>query len=100
MANGENGSSRVAAAAPLDPAPGHWASLSPHDRSLMSPAQQRDFRLIAASRLFAPAFYRNANPDVAAGGGSPLVHYVLAGARQRRDPHPLFSTAYQRHPGC
>jgi predicted nucleic acid-binding Zn-ribbon protein len=94
MAKGANRSTRTLAKARSGLLPPSRTSLPRAYRSRMSPAQQRDFKLIAASRLFDLAYYRNANPDVAAKGGSPLVHYVLVGAAQRRDPHPLFSTAY------
>ncbi len=60
----------------------------------MSPRQVRTFKVIAASRLFDAAYYLKCNPDLAAEGGDPLVHFVLVGAARRRDPHPLFSTTY------
>src|SRR5262249_9243495 len=32
--------------------------------------------------------------DFAASGRDPLLHYVAFGAQERRNPHPLFDTAY------
>jgi hypothetical protein len=59
-----------------------------------------DVRKVAASRLFDPAWYVATNPDVAASGIDPALHYVLAGAHEGRDPGPGFSvTAYlERYP--
>ncbi|WP_293905319.1 hypothetical protein [Phenylobacterium sp.] len=44
--------------------------------------------------LFDPAWYLAANSDVAGSGVAPLVHYLVAGAREGRDPHPLFDAAW------
>lgn len=44
--------------------------------------------------LFDGSFYLRTNPDVAASGASPLVHYIQQGGMERRDPHPLFDTDY------
>lgn len=43
--------------------------------------------------LFDPAFYLRANPDVAASGANPLVHYLRSRATNRR-PGPLFDPAF------
>lgn len=40
------------------------------------------------------AFYRAANPDVAADGVEPLHHYCRCGWREGRDPSPAFSTGH------
>ena len=46
-------------------------------------------------------WYLAANPDVAASGLSPLVHYIVAGRHEGRPPHPLFDPAwYRRHNGA
>jgi hypothetical protein len=59
-----------------------------------------DVRKVAASPLFDPAWYVATNPDVAASGMDPALHYVLAGAHEGRDPGPGFSVrAYvERYP--
>jgi hypothetical protein len=44
--------------------------------------------------LFDTKWYLAANPDVAASGCNPLLHYATTGYRERRDPHPLFSVAH------
>jgi GT2 family glycosyltransferase len=46
--------------------------------------------------LFDAAFYLAHNPDVAAAGLNPLLHYVQYGAQEGRNPHPLFDAAFYR----
>ena len=46
---------------------------------LMSPLQQKFYRLIRATKLFDTAFYTRNNPDVAATGMDLLEHYIIAG---------------------
>jgi len=48
----------------------------------------------AIRKLFDPAFYLRASPDVAAAQMDPLEHYVKYGAREQRQPHPLFEPAH------
>lgn len=52
-----------------------------------------DCACIAASGLFDPAYYVADNPDIAAAGVDPLLHYVLYGWREHRNPSTDFSTA-------
>jgi GT2 family glycosyltransferase/SAM-dependent methyltransferase len=40
--------------------------------------------------LFAASAYLDGNPDMAAAGMAPLLHYVKHGWREGRNPHPLF----------
>ncbi|MBB2963697.1 glycosyltransferase [Methylobacterium sp. R2-1] len=47
-----------------------------------------------AAPFFDPAFYRSAYPDVAAGGGDPLLHYLDHGWLEGRDPSAVFSTLF------
>jgi SAM-dependent methyltransferase len=49
-------------------------------------------RLIAPSGLFDSDWYLERNDDVRAAGINPLVHYLLHGAAEGRDPNPLFDT--------
>ena len=49
-----------------------------------------DFRLLQRSVLFDGDWYLRANPDVARSGESPIVHYLIDGAREGRDPGPAF----------
>lgn len=51
---------------------------------------------VSPPALFDQAWYLAGNPDVAASGLSPLVHYVVAGAAEDRAPHPLFDPAFYR----
>ena len=45
-------------------------------------------------RVFDPAWYLADNPDVAASGIDPLTHYLDAGWKEARDPHPLFDVSW------
>ena len=58
------------------------------------PSCLRDVRVIEASGLFDEAYYLERNPEVGERRMNPLVHFVIAGAAEGRDPHPLFSTAF------
>ncbi len=51
------------------------------------PSEQR----IAAAAEFDAGFYSAANPDVVAARHDPLDHFMQAGWREGRDPHPGFS---------
>jgi hypothetical protein len=44
--------------------------------------------------LFDQAFYLDRNPDVAARGVAPLLHFLLAGRLEGREPHQLFDSAF------
>ncbi len=48
--------------------------------------------LKAASGLFDRDWYLEQNPDVAASGVDPFVHYLRRGASEGRDPNPYFDT--------
>jgi hypothetical protein len=48
---------------------------------------------IRHSIFFDPAFYLDANPDVRAAGLDPVLHYLLHGGFEHRDPSSLFSTS-------
>lgn len=63
---------------------------------LTHPAKLRDAYIIVASGLFDEAHYRRCYPDVAASRLTPLAHFVLKGAYEGRNPHPLFDAAYYR----
>jgi GT2 family glycosyltransferase len=56
--------------------------------------------LIATSTLFDAAWYLLQNPDINESGYDPALHYVLFGARERRNPGPYFDArAYlERNP--
>jgi len=55
---------------------------------------------VRRSPHFDADFYLAANPDVAASGVDPALHYLAVGAAERRAPGPGFSTNawYARHP--
>ncbi|ALJ39506.1 glycosyltransferase (plasmid) [Azospirillum brasilense] len=55
--------------------------------------EHRQVRALYASGLFDPAFYWRHNPEAAAGGLDPALHYLRHGAAAGRDPGPDFSTA-------
>jgi len=51
-------------------------------------------RQIALSGLFDRRWYRRMNPDVAASAMHPLVHYLLFGAYEGRQPNPVFDSHF------
>ena len=56
--------------------------------------RRRLLRRIAASGAFDAEYYLEQNQDVAAAGWDPVLHYVLHGASEGRNPHPMFDTRY------
>ena len=54
---------------------------------------QRAWR-VDLDELFDKQFYLDSYPDVARAGMDPLAHFVLFGARERRQPHPKFDVDY------
>jgi hypothetical protein len=52
--------------------------------------QRRDARAIRASGHFDEAYYLAANPDVAANGVDPALHYLRYGMREGRKPSAAF----------
>ena len=56
----------------------------------MRPGRLRDATVVARSGLFDENYYLGRYPDVAASLIDPLIHYVLWGAFEGRQPHPLF----------
>jgi len=62
--------------------------------------QQARTEAILRSGLFDPDYYVKANPDLIINGLEPLAHWLGAGWREQRQPHPLFDTSWylQRHP--
>jgi len=56
----------------------------------MTARQHQETEAIRRSGLFDPLWYLKRYPDVAATGQDPLMHYVLHGGAEGRDPHPLF----------
>jgi hypothetical protein len=59
-------------------------------QGLLRPSYAR----LAASGLFDEKFYREQNPDVAKAGQNPLLHFLLHGAGEGRDPSPLFDLSW------
>jgi hypothetical protein len=55
---------------------------------------QRCAKVLLKSGLFDPEYYLRRNPDVAAAGIDPVVHYLLHGAAELRSPSPYFSTRW------
>jgi len=61
-------------------------------RSLAPLREWRMMPVVASSGLFDAEWYLKSNPDVARSGIDPVRHYVVFGARELRDPSPIFST--------
>ena len=55
------------------------------------------YRLLKKSTLFDSDYYLDRNPDVAALGMDPLVHYLTRGFAENRSPGPLFDNRYYLH---
>ena len=53
-----------------------------------------DVRLVRDSGLFDEGWYRRTYPDVERSGLGAIEHYLAIGAREGRNPGPLFDTAY------
>ena len=60
----------------------------------------RQARLVRRSDFFDPSFYLRQYQDVAAASADPVVHYLLFGASEGRDPSLRFDTTYylERNP--
>jgi len=66
-----------------------------HDlRHMAAYARRRADPRVVPLTLFDQAWRLAHSPDLAAGGLAPLVHYLIAGAREGRDPHPLFDEGW------
>ncbi len=51
-------------------------------------------KALRTSGLFDAAWYIEQNPDLRDATANPLAHYMLIGAFEGRDPHPLFASKY------
>jgi len=93
----EQQTSLAADAAPRDGAGAGWTRTM---RRLFSPkararaARQAEHAAITRSRLFDALWYLDHYPDVAAAGEDPLWHYLMHGAGEGREPHPLFDSQW------
>ena len=58
----------------------------------MTPENEADIRIIKDSKLFDHKWYLKTYPDVAKVNTDPVLHYVLWGADEFRNPSPDFST--------
>src|SRR5262249_38967949 len=64
-------------------------------RSVREGFRQRwAIKRLAGSGFFDAAYYREKYPDMARAEIDPLRHYVLHGAAEGRNPHPMFDTRY------
>jgi glycosyltransferase involved in cell wall biosynthesis len=54
----------------------------------------RDARAVRRSGLFSEAFYLRQNPDVAAAGADPILHYLTNGHAEGRNPGDRFDAAH------
>ena len=60
------------------------------------PVSRSAYRLVSDSVFFEKHFYLNDNPDVAASGIDPVIHYLKWGSREGRSPSPFFSESGYR----
>jgi hypothetical protein len=77
---------------PRTPAPGVFTRLMSWLRFVRNLRMMRPGS--AFRRLFDANYYSDAYPDVAASGLNPFWHFVLTGAFEGRNPHPLFDTTF------
>lgn len=56
--------------------------------------KRREYRIIKASSIFDSNFYTFTNPDIKQLGIDPLLHYILVGFAENRQPHPYFDVGY------
>lgn len=56
--------------------------------------QKADSQRLRHSGLFDKNYYLEKSPDLKGKEISPELHYIMHGAAEGRDPHPLFSTNY------
>jgi len=54
----------------------------------------RHLALVEQSRMFDASWYLAQYPDVARANVEPMRHYLVFGAAEGRDPHPLFDTSW------
>ncbi len=68
------------------------------DRPAPAPVSEMDLAEVVAtirdSGLFDEAWYAATYPDAKASGLDPIEHYVMIGAAQGLNPHPLFDTVF------
>jgi hypothetical protein len=77
---------------PATPAPGVFLRLRRWLRFVTNLRMMRPGS--AFRRLFDANYYRESYPEVAASGLNPFWHFVLRGAFEGRNPHPLFDTNF------
>jgi hypothetical protein len=77
---------------PGTPAPGVLTRLMRRLRFVMNFQMMRPRS--AFRQLFDADYYREAYPDVAASGVNPFWHFVVQGAFEGRNPHPLVDTSF------
>lgn len=65
-------------------------------RLLSSPRRLLEARRVTLSGLFDDRYYRARYADVNRSGVPAVAHYVTAGAREGRSPHPLFDGEFYR----
>lgn len=63
---------------------------------LLELRRSEDERIIISAGLFDSVYYLKENPDVALSGIDALRHYILHGANEGRNPHPLFDDEFYR----
>lgn len=59
---------------------------------MKQPGMQYD--IIAASGLFDKNYYTEIYPDIKLAGINPILHYILYGAKENRNPCEFFDTKY------
>jgi hypothetical protein len=77
-----------------------WRFATPIRRIVARLQTRSDRRLIAGSGLFDRDWYLKNYPEICTSGLEPILHYLLRGALEGRDPNPLFDSDWylQQYP--
>jgi len=65
-----------------------------HELTIEDKQIKEEYRIIKESGLFDEEWYLNQYPDVKKDNWDPILHYILHGWKERRDPSPRFNTGY------
>jgi hypothetical protein len=55
---------------------------------------RRQAMMLLEQKLFDPTWYIERNPDIVLQGLNPIMHWLIVGWKQRRDPSPLFDSQW------
>ena len=71
------------------------AGVNPDDDLLISFIRTEESNLLRTSKYFDPKFYLHSNPDVKDRGTPPLLHYIVSGRDEDREPYDRYRLVYK-----